>query len=124
MFQLVKPLKVILMPEAEEYLSKVELKIQFKILNSIQKTEAGFKGEWFTKLKETNGIYEFRERDSKYFYRILAFWDSENDRETLILATHGFDKKTNKTPKSEIKRAESIKEAYFLNKNKRNNDNS
>ena len=121
---MVKPLKVILMPEAEEYLSKVERKIQFKILNSIQKTETGFKGEWFAKLKETNGIYEFRERDSKYFYRILAFWDSENDKETLILATHGFDKKTNKTPKSEIKRAESIKETYFLNKNKRNNDNS
>ncbi|MBK9256634.1 MAG: type II toxin-antitoxin system RelE/ParE family toxin [Saprospiraceae bacterium] len=40
------------------------------------------------------------------------------------MATHGFDKKTNKTPKSEIKRAESIKEAYFLNKYKRNNDNS
>jgi hypothetical protein len=44
------------MPEAEKYLSKVELKIQFKILNSIQKTETGFKGEWFTKLKETTGI--------------------------------------------------------------------
>ena len=29
------------MPEAEEYLSKVEQKIQFKILNSIQKTETG-----------------------------------------------------------------------------------
>jgi hypothetical protein len=29
MFEVVKPLKVILMPEAEEYLSKVELKIQF-----------------------------------------------------------------------------------------------
>ena len=44
------------------------IKIQFKILNSIQKTETGLKGEWFTKLKETKGIYEFRERDSKYFY--------------------------------------------------------
>lgn len=106
------------MPEAEEYLSKVERKIQFKILNSIHKTENGFKGDWFNKLRDSNGIYEFRERDSKYFYRILAFWDSENDKETLILATHGFDKKTNKTPKSEIKRAESIKEKYFLNKKK------
>ena len=70
-------------------------------------------------MKETDGIYEFRERDSKYFYRILAFWDSENEEETLILATHGFNKKTNKTPKSEIKRAESIKETYFLNKKKK-----
>lgn len=69
------------------------------ILNSIQKTETGFKGDWYTKLKETDRIYEIRERDSKYFYRILAFWDSENDEETLILANHGFNKKTNKTPR-------------------------
>ncbi len=52
---------------------EVEEKIQFKIMNSIQKTKTGLKGDWFTKLKETDGIYEFRERDSKYFYRILAF---------------------------------------------------
>jgi hypothetical protein len=32
---MVKPLKVILMPEAEKYLSEVERKIQFKMLNSI-----------------------------------------------------------------------------------------
>jgi hypothetical protein len=34
---MIKPLKVILMPEAEEYLSKVEQKIQFKILKKIKK---------------------------------------------------------------------------------------
>ena len=64
------------MPDAEEFLSKVERKIQFKILNSIQKTENRLKGDWFTKLKDTHEIYEFRERDTKYFYRILAFWDT------------------------------------------------
>ncbi|MFM7089628.1 MAG: helix-turn-helix domain-containing protein [Bacteroidota bacterium] len=60
---MIKPLKVILMPKAEEYLSKVEQKIQFKILNSIQKTETGLKGEWFTKLKETMiTIQEFKDK--------------------------------------------------------------
>jgi phage-related protein len=113
---MIKPIKIILMPEAEEYLSKIDQKIQFKILNSIHKTEIGYKGEWFTKLKETDGIYEFRERDSKFFYRLLAFWDTTESEETLILASHGFNKKTNKTPKSEIEKAETIKALYFNNK--------
>jgi len=34
---MIKPLKVILMPEAEEYLSKVEQKIQFKIFFKTKK---------------------------------------------------------------------------------------
>jgi len=31
----------------------------------------------------------------------------------LILASHGLDKKTNKTPRKEIEKAESIKQQYF-----------
>ena len=31
----------------------------------------------------------------------------------LVLATHGFIKKTKKTPKSEINKAEEIRKAYF-----------
>ena len=33
--------------------------------------------------------------------------------ETIVVATHGFIKKTQKTPKSEIERAEKIREQYF-----------
>ncbi len=51
---MIKPLKVILMPEAEEYLSKVEQKIQFKILNTIQKTETGFKETYFLNKRKRN----------------------------------------------------------------------
>ncbi|MBK6821862.1 MAG: type II toxin-antitoxin system RelE/ParE family toxin [Saprospiraceae bacterium] len=38
--------------------------------------------------------------------------------EKLIVATHGFLKKTNKTPSSEIKKAETLKKKYFENKKK------
>jgi phage-related protein len=34
------------------------------------------------------------------------------------LATHGFVKKTQKTPKGEIKKAEEIRKEYFEQKNK------
>ena len=69
------------------------------------------------KLEGKHGIFEFKERDSEKFYRIFAFWDSDTDTKTLILGTHGFDKKTNKTPISEIDRAANIKKAYFHSKN-------
>lgn len=82
------------------------------------KTELGMKGEWYEKLKGSDGIFEFRHSDHQKFYRIFAFWDS-SDVPTLILAAHGFDKKSNKTPSKEIKKAEQIKKKYFESKNKK-----
>ncbi len=45
---------------------------------------------------------------------MLAFWDTEN--ETLVIVTHGFIKKKQKTPKKEIAKAEQIRKLYFQNK--------
>ncbi|MBU3677972.1 MAG: type II toxin-antitoxin system RelE/ParE family toxin, partial [Chitinophagaceae bacterium] len=47
--------------------------------------------------------------------RLLAFWDNHKN-DTLVLATHGFLKKSQKTPKAEIERAEKIRKEYFENK--------
>jgi phage-related protein len=44
---------------------------------------------------------------------LLAFWDKRDKSETLVIATHGFIKKTQKTPKDEIKKARQIMELYF-----------
>ncbi|HED37675.1 MAG TPA: type II toxin-antitoxin system RelE/ParE family toxin [Ignavibacteria bacterium] len=118
MAKLQKRIHVILLDEAEEYLEKVNPKMQIKILKSIQKTENGFRGKWFKKLKSSDGIFEFRETDHKYFYRLLAFWDNSKSDKTLILSTHGFDKKTNKTPKREIQKAERLKKDYFKKNSK------
>lgn len=111
-----KPIKVRFLKEAEMYFLAQNEKIQRKFLVSFEKTEAGSKGNWFEKLKNTDGIYEFRQSDHQKFYRIFAFWDSE-EKETLIIATHGIDKKCNKTPAKEIKKAEQIKKNYFEAKN-------
>jgi phage-related protein len=112
-----KPIKVRFLEEAETYFLSQNEKIQQKFLVSFEKTEAGMKGNWFEKLKNSDGIYEFRQVDHQKFYRIFAFWDSE-EKDTLIVATHGFDKKTNKTPQKEIKKAEQIKKRYFETKTK------
>lgn len=48
----------------------------------------------------------------------LAFWDKTQPIDTLIIATHGFVKKTQKTPQKEINKALSIRDLYFRSKQK------
>ena len=45
-----------------------------------------------------------------------TFWDTEE--ETLVIATHGIVKKTQKTPLKEIAKAEEIRKEYFNSKKK------
>jgi phage-related protein len=67
--------------------------------------------ELFKKLQF--GIWEFRTKYKSKQYRLLAFWDKRKNVKTLVIATNGFIKKTQKTPKSEIERAKKIMEFYF-----------
>lgn len=117
MSNLKKPIKVRLLKDAENYILEQNEKIQKKFFLAFDKTQAGHKGKWFKKLKGSDGIYEFRERDHQKFYRVFAFWDSETHA-SLIIGTHGIDKKSNKTPPKEIRKAEQIKKRYFKTKNK------
>ncbi|MBK6858958.1 MAG: type II toxin-antitoxin system RelE/ParE family toxin [Saprospiraceae bacterium] len=116
MSKLTKPIKVFLDDEAESFFETISERTKNKFLTIFDKTETGLRGDWFEPLKETDGLWEFRLRYNKNFYRMLAFWDRKGEIETLIVATHGFLKKTNKTPISEIKKAESIKDKYFKKK--------
>ena len=65
--------------------------------------------EYFKKLTGTDGIWEIRVKHSSNAYRILCFFDGGK----LIVLENGFRKKTQKTPKSEIEKAERIKKQYF-----------
>lgn len=65
------------------------------------------------KLDDTD-IWEFRTLYKGIQYRLLAFWDT--DAETLVIATHGFVKKTQKTPRKEINKAEAVRILYFNSK--------
>ncbi len=69
-----------------------------------------------SKKLENTDIWEFRTLYNKSCYRLFAFWDTERD--TLVVATHGIVKKTQKTPYKEIKKAQEIMKRYFENKNK------
>jgi phage-related protein len=71
--------------------------------------------ELFKKLDDTN-IWEFRTLYNKIKYRRFAFWDTQSG--TMVIATHGIIKKTQKTPQKEIAKAERLRQEYFNNKEK------
>lgn len=104
------------MKKASEFLSSLPEKAQKKITYNLLKVEGGeINKELFKKLDDTE-IWEFRTLFNGVSYRLFAFWDTTSD--TLIVATHGIIKKTNKTPQKEIKTAEALRTKYFDNKNR------
>lgn len=111
-----RKLKITFMDMAREFIFSLPEKVQKKITYNLLKVEGGeINKELFKKL-ENSEIWEFRILYNGICYRLFAFWDTE--METLIIATHGIVKKTQKTPKKEIEKAESIRKEYFNNKHK------
>lgn len=105
--------KVIFLPDVREYLATLADKAKSKIINNVRKATLVIDPELFKKLGDTD-IWEFRTRFNGMTYRLLAFWD--DNQKSIVIATHGFTKKTQKTPPSEIKRAEKIMNEYYKNK--------
>lgn len=106
---------VILSDEAQEFLDTLPSKVREKIVSNIRKSTFVLDPELFKKLDDTD-IWEFRTFYNKTKYRLLAFWDKSKKVNTLVIATHGFTKKTPKTPLKEIAKAEEIRKAYFNSK--------
>ena len=67
---------------------------------------------YLKKLTNTDGIWEVRIIVSGNIFRLLGFFDGDN----LVVLTHGFQKKTQKTPEKEIKIAEKRRKNYLLRK--------
>ena len=63
---------------------------------------------YFSKMSGTDDIWECRIKQGSNIYRIFSFWKGNE-----IVLTHGFIKKTQKTPRSEIEKAENFKKEYF-----------
>jgi len=115
-----KPIIIIFLPQTEDFVEELDIKAKRKLFFAIRKTKERIIGQWFTKLKSSEGIYEFRFDESDKFYRLFVFWDTDGATDTLIVGTHGIAKKTNQTPKEEIKKAERIRREYFEEKNRTN----
>lgn len=109
--------KVVYSEEADRFLQRLPLKVRSKIIYNILKARYVLDPELFKKL-EGSDIWEFRTIYNRTHYRMLAFWDKNGSTDTLVIATHGFVKKSDKTPPAEIKRANTIRNEYFKNTGK------
>ena len=88
----------------------VRKKIDWTIL-LIQKVKIVPK-KYLKHLTNTEGLWEIRISAANGIFRIFCFFDKGD----LIILLSGFQKKTRKTPKSEIKIAERLKKEYYENK--------
>ena len=109
-------IQVVLMDEALVFIRSLPSKVQEKITYNYKKIEHGVMDKELFKKLENSNIWEFRTLYNGNCYRLFSFWDTET--ETLIIATHGIVRKTQKTPAKEIAKAEEIRRKYFEQKNK------
>lgn len=104
------------MEEADKFLQSIPPQASKKVLYNMWRVAGGEKNSELFKKLENSDIWEFRTLYNGIAYRLFAFWDT--DQKTLVVATHGIIKKTQKTPKKEIAKAETIKKQYFEIKGK------
>ena len=65
-------------------------------------------------MEDSDGLYEIRVSSGNNIFRIFCFFDEGQ----LVILLNGFQKKTQKTPKSEIEKAEKLKTKYYEDKQK------
>jgi phage-related protein len=70
--------------------------------------------QFFKHITGKKGLYEIRLQFNKNTFRIFSFFDKGR----LVILANGFNKKTQKTPRSEIQRAMNIKKEYENEKSK------
>ncbi len=101
----------------EEFLNKQTVKVQnkiFKIIEAIETLER-VPSNYLKHLKGTDGLYEARVQLGSNIWRVFCFFDEGK----LVILLNGFQKKTQKTPKKEIERAERLMKEYYQDKRER-----
>ena len=94
-----------------EQTSNVQIKIEY-VLRIVRQVERISK-KFFDHLEGTDGLYEIRVEADSNIFRIFCCFDDGN----IVILFNGMQKKTQKTPKTEIDKAERLKKEYFELKN-------
>jgi len=98
----------------EEFLdtlsSKQALKVAW-VINLVEDMEV-VPTQYFQKMVSTDDLWEIRVKVAGDIFRILGFFDGRK----LVVLSHAFQKKTQKTPRQAIKLAEERKRDYFRRK--------
>lgn len=70
-------------------------------------------GQYFQKMVNTDDLWEIRVKAGSDIFRFLGFFDGSK----LVVLSHAFQKKSQKTPRQAIRLAEERKKDYFRRKN-------
>lgn len=111
-----KKIQISFLEEAKSFLKSLPIQAYKKILYNVDRVAGGEKNTALFKKLENSEIWELRTLFSGISYRLFAFWD--NEIKAMVIVTHGMVKKTQKTPKKEIAKAERIRQEYYNEKNK------
>lgn len=98
----------------EDFLREQTTKVQdkiFKIIEAIETLER-VPSNYLKHLTGTEGLYEARIQLGSNIWRVFCFFDGNQ----LVILLNGFQKKTQKTPKKEIEKAERLMNEYYHEK--------
>ena len=95
----------------EEFLDSLSSKQAQKAVWVLQLIEEfdNIPSQYFKKMVNTDELWEVRIQSGGNIFRILGFFNGDN----LLVLNHGFQKKTQKTPRKAIKLAEERKKDYL-----------
>ncbi|QQS50894.1 MAG: type II toxin-antitoxin system RelE/ParE family toxin [Bacteroidota bacterium] len=98
----------------KEFLIEQPQKVQDKIFKIIEIIEfqQRIPEKYLKHIEGTKGLYEARINLGSDIWRVFCFFDKGK----LVILLNGFQKKSQKTPKSEIDRAEKLMNEYYKEK--------
>jgi phage-related protein len=94
---------------------KDDVKKKFNYTLQLISTQGRVPEKFFKHITDSDGIFEVRAEVGSDIFRVFSFFDKGN----LVVLVNGFQKKTQKTPKAEIKLAEKLKKENLENKYKK-----
>jgi phage-related protein len=97
------------------YIQKPEVQDKIDWVIGLVRTLRMVPEKFFKYLEGTDGLFEIRIKLGSEIFRIFCFFDEGN----LIILLNGFQKKTEKTPKNEIDKAERLKMKYYEEKSRK-----
>ncbi len=87
---------------------KSKFKYVFELIRQVEKVPKKF----LAPMTGYDGLFEVRVEYKSNIYRVFCCFDKGK----LVVLFNGFQKKTQKTPKTEIEKAMRLKDEYFKNK--------
>lgn len=92
-----------------DYEVKQKFNWTLKLISSVDRVPV----KYFRHIEDSTGLYEIRVEFGSNIYRVFSFFDKGQ----LVILINGLQKKSQKTPKNEIEKAEKLKKKYFDEKN-------